>query len=132
MAGRNEPCPCGSGKKYKKCCLPKDQANQPAFIPAPQRPHPGDDLIDDLVDKPLPPLYPPSPPRPTASQPIDPHIEACNALWKRFEPAAFEEQVELYLEALKDPELLDADLAVEMLNIIGQECLHRKDPERLK
>ncbi|RLA38254.1 MAG: hypothetical protein DRQ64_09060 [Gammaproteobacteria bacterium] len=20
-AGRNEPCPCGSGKKYKKCCL---------------------------------------------------------------------------------------------------------------
>jgi len=21
--GRNEPCPCGSGKKYKKCCLQK-------------------------------------------------------------------------------------------------------------
>ncbi|MCD4756633.1 SEC-C domain-containing protein [bacterium] len=21
--GRNEPCPCGSGKKYKKCCYPK-------------------------------------------------------------------------------------------------------------
>jgi len=21
--GRNEPCPCGSGKKYKKCCLDK-------------------------------------------------------------------------------------------------------------
>lgn len=21
--GRNEPCPCGSGLKYKKCCLPK-------------------------------------------------------------------------------------------------------------
>ena len=19
--GRNEPCPCGSGKKYKKCCI---------------------------------------------------------------------------------------------------------------
>ena len=19
--GRNEPCPCGSGEKYKKCCL---------------------------------------------------------------------------------------------------------------
>src|ERR1035441_6604012 len=24
--GRNDPCPCGSGKKYKKCCLPKDEA----------------------------------------------------------------------------------------------------------
>lgn len=23
--GRNEPCPCGSGKKYKKCCLLKEQ-----------------------------------------------------------------------------------------------------------
>ena len=21
VVGRNEPCPCGSGKKYKKCCL---------------------------------------------------------------------------------------------------------------
>lgn len=24
--GRNDPCPCGSGKKYKKCCLPKETA----------------------------------------------------------------------------------------------------------
>ena len=24
-AGRNDPCPRCSGKKYKKCCLPKDQ-----------------------------------------------------------------------------------------------------------
>jgi uncharacterized protein YecA (UPF0149 family) len=24
--GRNEPCPCGSGKKYKKCCLLKEEA----------------------------------------------------------------------------------------------------------
>jgi len=23
--GRNEPCPCGSGKKYKKCCLAKHE-----------------------------------------------------------------------------------------------------------
>ena len=25
-AGRNDPCPCGSGKKYKHCCLEKDRA----------------------------------------------------------------------------------------------------------
>lgn len=24
--GRNQPCPCGSGKKYKHCCLRKDEA----------------------------------------------------------------------------------------------------------
>ena len=30
--GRNDPCTCGSGKKYKKCCLDKDQqAERAAF-----------------------------------------------------------------------------------------------------
>jgi len=24
--GRNEPCHCGSGRKYKQCCLDKDEA----------------------------------------------------------------------------------------------------------
>ena len=26
--GPNDPCPCGSGKKYKKCCYLKDKAAQ--------------------------------------------------------------------------------------------------------
>jgi len=25
---RNDPCPCGSGKKFKKCCLGKDDGEQ--------------------------------------------------------------------------------------------------------
>ena len=24
--GRNDPCPCGSGQKYKRCCGPRDDA----------------------------------------------------------------------------------------------------------
>ena len=28
--GRNEPCHCGSGKKYKQCCLNKDEAAERA------------------------------------------------------------------------------------------------------
>jgi uncharacterized protein YecA (UPF0149 family) len=24
-AGRNDPCPCGSGRKYKHCCMRKDR-----------------------------------------------------------------------------------------------------------
>jgi len=31
--GRNEPCPCGSGKKYKKCCAEKDDASTAAPSP---------------------------------------------------------------------------------------------------
>lgn len=30
--GRNDPCRCGSGKKYKKCCLQSDQDKQPEKI----------------------------------------------------------------------------------------------------
>lgn len=26
--GRNDPCPCGSGRKYKHCCLAKDEASR--------------------------------------------------------------------------------------------------------
>jgi hypothetical protein len=29
--GRNDPCPCGSGKKFKKCCLDKQLA-EPSLI----------------------------------------------------------------------------------------------------
>jgi preprotein translocase subunit SecA len=28
--GRNDPCPCGSGRKYKKCCMLQDSAGAPA------------------------------------------------------------------------------------------------------
>jgi tetratricopeptide (TPR) repeat protein len=30
--GRNDPCPCGSGQKYKRCCLEKDQIAQSAAL----------------------------------------------------------------------------------------------------
>ena len=49
--GRNEPCPCGSGKKYKKCCLERDEAlerqNRPAVMPAGGE----DDFIAELLPK---------------------------------------------------------------------------------
>lgn len=28
--GRNDPCPCGSGRKYKKCCLNKPDSERPS------------------------------------------------------------------------------------------------------
>lgn len=41
--GRNDPCPCGSGKKYKKCCLNKEESD--FFI--------GDDIFYSEIE----PLY---------------------------------------------------------------------------
>ncbi len=31
--GRNEPCPCGSGRKYKRCCLAGKPSEDPAVPP---------------------------------------------------------------------------------------------------
>lgn len=42
--GRNDPCPCGSGKKYKKCCLPV-----PADIPSSQY-----QALSDVMQEALP------------------------------------------------------------------------------
>ncbi len=30
--GRNEPCPCGSGKKYKYCCYAKDSVKSATTV----------------------------------------------------------------------------------------------------
>lgn len=54
--GRNEPCPCGSGKKYKQCCLAKDAAGEPTAIAAAQAadhnlPHHHPRLCKDCNDK---------------------------------------------------------------------------------
>ena len=33
---RNDPCPCGSGTKYKRCCLHKRQGQREFVSPAQQ------------------------------------------------------------------------------------------------
>lgn len=76
--GRNEPCPCGSGKKYKKCCLEGDKAlvrqTRPAALPAIAE----DDFVAELLPK------------------VD---EAVDRLLSRLEKGQFE-NVEAGLEAL--------------------------------
>lgn len=50
--GRNEPCPCKSGKKYKKCCLEKDEREAALRRAPPPSAAPQwileDDGLDDL------------------------------------------------------------------------------------
>jgi len=44
--GRNQPCPCGSGNKYKKCCLSKEKSPPSASSPARDDFHSADDTND--------------------------------------------------------------------------------------
>lgn len=51
--GRNDPCPCGSGKKYKKCCMSKDQKldnesnSEENKSEEPEKKHPRSDEIEN-------------------------------------------------------------------------------------
>lgn len=52
--GRNDPCPCGSGRKYKKCCLGKSGGDVlsmlRAGVPPALLPRPWDDDEEDASD----------------------------------------------------------------------------------
>jgi SEC-C motif len=74
--GRNDPCPCGSGKKYKKCCWASDEAarRQPTPIASASEgrataalaPSAGSAVVD--ARPPSPARSPPSAPKLTPEQ----------------------------------------------------------------
>ncbi len=57
---RNQPCPCGSGKKYKRCCSGKDRMSAararserllvPGFGPLPARARADEEALDMASD----------------------------------------------------------------------------------
>lgn len=96
---RNAPCPCGSGKKYKKCCLPKELEAERAKAAAaliPTRAEPESETV--------------SPPRSKKQQEQD-------ELWDQFEKANYEEKFALFQKGLQEG-LLDKDYTFEMLSSI--------------
>ncbi len=105
---RNAPCPCGSGKKYKKCCMNKDreeatQARQATSQAVAHR------------------------------EPPDPHLEAMNALWDKLQAAGYEEQISLFQQTLADkPELMDGEMVFEFLNAIYYKSVARDDRDRFE
>lgn len=110
--GRNDPCPCGSGKKYKKCCLAKDEAaarqatQERAAALRAVEPHPGGEPFAGV-----PAYTPPPPPEP---RPRSPEEAAREELWEAFEAADAAEQPALFRRAITDG-LLNDDYAFEML-----------------
>src|SRR5271157_6033733 len=106
--GRNDPCPCGSGKKYKKCCLAKDQeaSLRPTAVIAPppssvapassvpfltqQHPQPAGPTAPALAaEAPAPPL------------PLDPVRERGESRWREFESQKDEGRIAVFLETLE-------------------------------
>ena len=46
--GRNDPCPCGSGKKYKRCCLLKAGPDKRVLL---DQPSPSERAVGFLAER---------------------------------------------------------------------------------
>lgn len=119
--GRNDPCPCLSGKKYKKCCLPGDEAAraadraQPAALAtAPSAPPPA-----PRAELPAPPPAPP-----------DPRLAAWNERWEQFDASDYAGQLALFQQTLDEPELMDGEMAFEMLEPLFRQTIEHGERDR--
>jgi len=107
--GRNKPCPCGSGKKYKKCCLEKDE--QKALLERKQNDHKMRDddanLSDDQIFD--------------DEENVDQHFDAdtddasyletdafsmeqINQFWKTYQQGDFNQKVSIVEKSLEEPD----------------------------
>lgn len=123
-AGRNDPCPCGSGKKYKKCCLAKHRSREPEDRLEP--PEPRWDATEEK-DEPVRANLSHRPDTPNAEP--DPLCDAQDAPWEEFDARDYEGQTALFLETLDTPELLAEGMGFEMLDAIFHGALERGDAE---
>jgi hypothetical protein len=137
-AGRNDPCPCGSGKKYKKCCLgrnPEDDAQRAAVVPSSLIAGASSETELRLQRAALDRLTqaiaaaerkaPARPPRPR-----DPIEERANAIWNRFQSLRREDRKTLFLETLEDADVMCDEFAFEALNVLRDDDLKLGDRAR--
>ena len=131
---RNDPCPCGSGKKYKKCCLAKDEAAAPTHVPPPSRLEDTDNASpahSAAHESPSGP-EPESHPVPDSPKPRDPLRERQDRWWEEFEAAGFEERIAHFQRAIDQPGLLDDQLVYEALDSIRTGAEEPQQRDRVK
>jgi hypothetical protein len=124
-AGRNDPCPCGSGKKYKKCCIAKDQvasSGPTAVIPPAHSSVTSPQIIQQ--PKPVGPTAPAQAAKvPTPSVPLDPVTERGNILWRKFESQHGEGRIAVFLGTLEEAEVMTDDISLEMLSVLHSDAV---------
>lgn len=112
--GRNDPCPCGSGKKYKRCCLKKEQELQRQ-----EREKKAEQVKAQSKEQ-----FKASP------KPLDPRIQAFDKRYDAFMAADYEGKINLYQQTLKEPEIMDGEMAFEMLNTLHDLSVEHGEKER--
>jgi hypothetical protein len=77
------------------------------------------------AQKPNLPLPAPPPPPPP-----DPRIQAFNVHWEEFEEQNYEGQIALFLQTLDEKDLMDEEMAFEMLNVIFPQSVAHNERDR--
>lgn len=113
--GRNDPCPCGSGKKYKKYCFWKDE--QALYE---RERESGETAASARSRK----------DREAPKRDLDPVVKAKETCWREFKVADFENQLAIFTRTLDDPELMDGEMAFEMLSEIFHAAAERGERDR--
>jgi hypothetical protein len=106
--GRNDLCPCGSGKKYKHCCLAKDQGKRVDSRTSPlplERPRPEQPMR--AVPTPLPA------PRITTEEDL-----RWEAFWERFTAADLDGRVAIAIETIQSEPNDGGELAFELVDAL--------------
>lgn len=113
---RNAPCPCGSGKKYKFCCMAKNEAAEKAqreqlqsvavVVPEqPEAPDRGVSTVAQAADEVLAETAP--------EIELDPLEQDRATFWEEIEVADEAQLVALVDQAIARPGFLDNDLAFD-------------------
>jgi len=123
--GRNDPCHCGSGKKYKQCCLKKDQKAERLERKKQGAARGGGLTPTAPLPAPVKPAEPPPPP--------DPRMEAFNALWDEFQAADYEGKITLFYDTLANkPDLMDREMVFEFFLDIYPQTVERNERDRFE
>ncbi len=122
--GRNDPCHCGSGKKYKKCCLEKDEEAERVSRTA---------LAATST----------SSEKSTEEHHHEHHHEHKPALedepakndlvdirWKEFEAADYQGKFDCFIKTLDDKDLMDEQMAFDMCDSLFIESINHHDRDR--
>ncbi len=125
--GRNDPCPCGSGKKYKKCCLLQVQQQAITARKAQQATvtttKPTITSSERLAG---------SPDHTTAVEAANAPVSAIDRCWDQFEASDYEERIRLFLQTLDEPDVMDDEMAFDMLTDLSGASIKRNERARLR
>jgi len=128
--GRNEPCPCGSGKKYKHCCMAKAPAEPQVLLPVTKGPAIPTQSNRGPADMPERPTAEATPAVRPAEEPRAESEEARQAraaqeledqkwsrFWADYAEATLEQQIAMYRGELAAGDM-DGSFALELLETV--------------